>query len=99
VIAEPGQETSVDIRELTLFRVFDPTPVVAERNVILALAGDGAGVAADAAPGIDNHRVLDWSPGGSARGCHEGAGFGDGCGSNGGASGDAHAEPAQKVSA
>ncbi len=47
-----------DIRELTELGVFDRRPEVADRNVVLGLASDGAGVAADAPRLIDDEAVL-----------------------------------------
>ncbi len=47
-----------DIGELTELGVLDRRPEVADRNVVLGLASDGAGVAADAPRLIDDEAIL-----------------------------------------
>jgi hypothetical protein len=57
LVAEDGKEESPGVGEGTLLDRFYPAPVDADRDLVLRLARDRAGVAADAFPEIDGKAV------------------------------------------
>ena len=58
VIAPHYREQPTRVRKLALLDVLDPRPVNADRHLVLGLARDGAGMAADTLPVIDNKAVV-----------------------------------------
>ncbi len=50
VVTDDGKGKFFDMRIMSLFHFLDPTSPHSQRHVILALAGDGTGVTADALP-------------------------------------------------
>ena len=58
LVAPEYGEVPAYVGELTEFGVLDRRPEVADRNVVLGCAGDGAGVAADAPRLIDDEAIL-----------------------------------------
>ncbi len=58
LVAPKYGKVPADIRELTDLSVLDRRPEVADRNVVLGLASDGAGVAAYAPRLIDDEPIL-----------------------------------------
>jgi hypothetical protein len=58
LIAEHGKEEAFGVGERSLLDGLHPASVDADRNLVLGLAGDRAGVAADAFPQIDRETVI-----------------------------------------
>jgi hypothetical protein len=58
LIAENGEEESAGVGEGAFFDRLDPTAVDADRNLMLGLARNGAGVAADTFSKIDCETVV-----------------------------------------
>jgi hypothetical protein len=64
VVAAQHREVAADVREAPLLDVLDPGAEVPDRDGVLLLAGDRAGVAADALPVVDDEREARLAPGG-----------------------------------
>jgi hypothetical protein len=58
LIAEDGKEEAAGIREGALLDGLDPTAIDADRDVVLGLAGDRAGMTADAFSQVDGEPVV-----------------------------------------
>ena len=65
MIAPHYREQPSGIRELAFLNVLDPRPVHADRHFVLRLARNGAGVAPDTLPVIDDkavvHLIAEWT--------------------------------------
>ncbi len=63
LIAEDGKEEAAGVGERALLDRLDPAAVHADRNLVLGLAGDRAGVTADAFSEVDGEPVVGHSSG------------------------------------
>jgi len=57
VVAKGREELTAHIRVSAFFNDLDPGTELTQRDLVLALAGDGTTVAADAVPEINHHRI------------------------------------------
>src|SRR5262249_24691215 len=74
VVAAQHREMAAHFGEAPLLDVLDPGPEAADRDVVLLLARDRAGVAADAASMVDDEAVLHRGVRGPGVGVFESAG-------------------------